>query len=447
VSTAASEPLTIPNPFTYGRPITEPAHFAGRQLEARDIYSRLGNIESSSVLGERRIGKTSFLKYISHSSTVRKFGLDPDRYLFIFVDLQGYDHQETSDVFWCDVLDEIEAQAKDDRLQNTVAETRTQPSLGTRELGDLLDSTGRQGQRVVLLLDEFENVTRNPKFDVDFFNRLRSLAIHHNLALITSSRRELVELCYSREVASSPFFNIFANIDLGLLTQDEGGELMDKVLTGTPVSFDQVERGYLQQMTGRHPFFLQMAAHFLFESHFRQLNRGDRFSFTRQQFDKQAAPHFLSYWHHSDDDEQITLMALALLNKAQRKDEFDVEELKGVASQSDRVLRRLARRALLFSTGGRYALFSPLFGEWIISEMLDPLGRPDQMFEEWLRAIEGRAETAKALEEADKQTVEALSKVKREHRGLITRWLHDEAVGNVVRILSFIAEVVRILHG
>lgn len=437
----------IQNPFQYGNPITEPMRFAGRQLEAREIFSRLGNMESSSVLGERRIGKTSFLKYISHASTVRKFGLDPDRYLFIFVDLQGYDRQETSDSFWRDVLAEIEAQAKDDRLQNTVAETRAQPSLGTRELADLLDSTGRQGQGVVLLLDEFEQVTSNPNFNLDFFNSLRSLASHHSLALITSSRRELVELCYSREIASSSFFNIFANIDLGLLTPDEGRELLDKALAGTPVSFDQAERRYLQQMTGRQPFFLQMAAHFLFESHIRQLKSRERISFTRQELEKQAAPHFLSYWHHSDDDERITLMALALLNKAQQKGEFDVEELKGIASQSDRVLRGLARRALVFPARGRYALFSPLFGEWIVGEMLDPRARPDQTFEEWLRAIESKAETAKALEEADKQTVEALSKVKPEQRGLITRWLHNEAVGNVARILFFIAEVVRILHG
>jgi len=62
-------------------------------------------------------------------------------------------------------------------------------------------------------------------------------------------------------------------------------------------------------MTGRQPFFLQMAAHFLFESHIRPLKSRERIDFTRQEFEKQAAPHFLSYWRHSDDDERITLMA------------------------------------------------------------------------------------------------------------------------------------------
>jgi len=117
--------------------------FRRRQLEAREIFSRLGNMESSSVLENDASAKPRSSIYL-HASTVRKFGLDPDRYLFIFVDLQGYDRQETPDNFWRDVLAEIEAQAKDDRLQNTVAETRVQPSLGTRELADC--STAQAGR-------------------------------------------------------------------------------------------------------------------------------------------------------------------------------------------------------------------------------------------------------------------------------------------------------------
>lgn len=435
----------IQNPFQYGRPVTDPAYLAGRHQETRTIFSRLGNMESTSILGERRIGKTSFLKCMSHADTVRASGRDPEEYLFIFVDLEGYDRQRTPATFWCEILDKIDAQACSKRNKDFVAGIRAQSFFATRELGDLFDSIGREGSRVILCLDEFDSVTGNPNFDPDFFSNLRSLAIHHNLALVTASHKKLVELCHSKEVACSPLFNIFANVELGLLTPDEARELVDKALACTPVSFDRTEQEYVEQIAGRHPCFLQMAAYFLFESHIQQLNRGERFSFTRQQFEKQSDSHFFDYWHRSGEDERITLLAMALLSQAQSREEFKVEEVKSSASRSERVLRELARRGLLRETGGRYALFSPLFGEWIIGEVFDPLGRPDRAFEEWLSILKDQAEPAKVLEKANNQAIQALSKVKRGYRKEVMEWLTSEPVTNTARILVFLAEVVRLV--
>jgi hypothetical protein len=95
-------------------PIREPECFIGRKAQARVVFSRLGNMESSSILGGRRIGKTSFLKYISHADTLRKFGHDPDRYLVAFIDFQGFKSDDTPVSFWRAVLEAIAAQAKED---------------------------------------------------------------------------------------------------------------------------------------------------------------------------------------------------------------------------------------------------------------------------------------------------------------------------------------------
>jgi len=69
------------NPFTYGNPISDPARFFGRRAEVEQVYTRLLNaeFESSSIVGERRTGKTSLLYYIAHPSTASAHGLDPDR--------------------------------------------------------------------------------------------------------------------------------------------------------------------------------------------------------------------------------------------------------------------------------------------------------------------------------------------------------------------------------
>jgi uncharacterized protein len=55
------------NPFTFGNPIKDPARFYGREADIRQITNRLLSSahESTSIIGERRIGKTSLLYHLS----------------------------------------------------------------------------------------------------------------------------------------------------------------------------------------------------------------------------------------------------------------------------------------------------------------------------------------------------------------------------------------------
>ena len=48
------------NPYTCGNPISDPKRFVGRKREIEQVFSRLRNpeFESSSIVGERRSGKT-----------------------------------------------------------------------------------------------------------------------------------------------------------------------------------------------------------------------------------------------------------------------------------------------------------------------------------------------------------------------------------------------------
>ena len=79
------------NPFTFGNPIKEPARFVGREAEIRQIVNRLLSSahESTSVIGERRIGKTSLLLHLADQQVAVKLGLTPDQFCLVYVDFQG----------------------------------------------------------------------------------------------------------------------------------------------------------------------------------------------------------------------------------------------------------------------------------------------------------------------------------------------------------------------
>ena len=82
--------------------------------------------------------------------------------------------------------------------------------------------------RLVLLLDEFESITKNPNFGADFFAFLRSMANTQEIAYVTTSARNLQELCHTQEIADSPFFNVFSNLHLGPFARREAMELIEQ---------------------------------------------------------------------------------------------------------------------------------------------------------------------------------------------------------------------------
>jgi hypothetical protein len=90
----------------------------------------------------------------------------------------------------------------------------------------LVARLSRDRVKLVLLLDEFEAITLNRNFTIEFFSFLRSLPNNYSVSFIVSSAHELQEFCHSREIAGSPFFNIFHKLNLGCLAPEEAHELI-----------------------------------------------------------------------------------------------------------------------------------------------------------------------------------------------------------------------------
>ena len=263
------------------------------------IFGRLRNeeFESSSVVGDRRIGKTSLLNYLADPGVRTVHGLGADRYNFIYVDLQMVDETMGPEHLWRRLLALMRRHSTNPRIKETVAALEQSERLDTFDLDELFEETDNQGQHVVFLLDEFERVTENVNFGPDFYYGLRSLMIHHKVALITSSRLELIELCHSEAVKSSPFFNIFANINLRLFSPTDCELMISESLSGTAVRFSEPEMEQVLDLAGLHPYFLQAACCLLYESYQMGLDQTDRSAFLAEKFRVEAIPHIVDYWN------------------------------------------------------------------------------------------------------------------------------------------------------
>ncbi len=361
------------NPFSYGRPIENPDRFIGRRREIEQVYSRLlAANESTSIVGESRTGKTSLLKMISHPDTPASFGIEPDKFTFIYQDFQFIDANTTPTRFWKRVLRSIKRVMKDyEEVVFEINEASKDETIDNYTLDDIFTLIDEEDVYIVLMLDEFENVTRNSQFDNDFFGGLRALAIHHNLALITSSRQDLVELTHSEELRSSPFFNIFATINLKAFTEMETTRLIDSYLEGTDVHFLLSELNMIFALAGYHPYFLQMVCSHLFSAHTRGLADSERHQVLMTAVRSESAPIFQDFWHHSSPSQQILLMVLTMreLEKGTPTMVEDMEKLYGRASQ---IITELERRTLVIKNtdSGGYHIFSTELREWIADEIV-----------------------------------------------------------------------------
>src|SRR5437588_1263065 len=78
------------NPYLNRVAIQDPKQFFGRAREVSKIFSRIGasRPQSISVVGERRIGKSSLLHFINRPEIRARFLDQNESYAFAFIDLQ-----------------------------------------------------------------------------------------------------------------------------------------------------------------------------------------------------------------------------------------------------------------------------------------------------------------------------------------------------------------------
>jgi hypothetical protein len=377
------------NPFTFGNPIKNPARFHGRRAEIRQIVNRLLSSahESTSIIGERRIGKTSLLNYLSDPATAAGLGLVPERFCLVYVDFQGLT-DITPQRFWQRVLKKMARTICDDGLRPAIEELGGRAEFDLFDLEDLFQASQDKGLTTVLMLDEFEYVTENPNFKSDFFGGLRALAIHHGVALVLATRRELVDLCHSEEIKGSPFFNIFANVVLRPFPRAEVDALLDGYATDAP--FSAAEKDFVWRLGGGHPFFVQMAGYYLTEGRAQGLTGEGLDKFSAANFDAQADPHYTYLWSHCSESEKVTLLVALSLGrqKASKKTIPNLENLARLRPRAPQDLAALAKRGLVEERQGVFTLFALPFERWVQKEVAAAPEEKEtqQSAEAWLKS-------------------------------------------------------------
>ncbi len=232
-------------------PISTPEQFIGQAGIVRRIFSRIGaeRPQSVAVIGGKKSGKTSLLAYLGHPSVREKLLEGSERCTFCLVP-SGSEMSRSPEAFLAGVRALLTPAAK-----AGAGASAGSGANGYDALRASIDGMHASGRRLILLLDDFHLITSNHAFPLEFFSFLRSMANNYNLAYVTTSFLELQKLCAIKDVQESPFFNIFTNLSLGMLTHEEGSTLL-VMLTGWTVERSRAVVGWC----GSSPYLLKRAA-------------------------------------------------------------------------------------------------------------------------------------------------------------------------------------------
>jgi DNA-binding winged helix-turn-helix (wHTH) protein len=310
------------NPFFNRGAIKDPEYFYDRQRETRRALRMLGKRQCVSVVGPRKIGKTSLLFHLCRPEVMREHGLDPAKHVMVYVNCEDLGHLGRQELYAL-LLAEIADQVARHGCSVRVPERPVTHLEFERAVGEVFD----QGLNLILLFDEFELLSDNPNLGGVFFSSLRALPTRYGLAYLTSSRRPLLGL--PQTVDYSPFFNIFVPLKLGLLDEDASREVIETSLAKARVSLPDCAKETVLACGGGHPFFLQVAGFWaleLQEIKGAPLERRDT-ALLRQSIRGQVESHLEYYWGHLGPMDRFVLAALSLTQQEARfRDEVELLE-------------------------------------------------------------------------------------------------------------------------
>lgn len=251
-----SAPATA-NPFLVGSSV--PAEmFSGRQDALRMINEHVGNyynLQSLSIVSNRRMGKTSLLRYVeTKSKTVFNSG---HKYVPVYIDaMDGATHSLSG--FMRIIRQTLHEQHKlstwKDKQDGEIA-----------AFGDVVHRLA-QGKkiRLVLLLDELEAIMAHQELDTLLYT-LRSFGSRAEMGMITATAHELSRLEEDGKLTSR-FSNIFSTYHMGNFSRAESDDLVMKAFARSRRQATDFETKLIFELAGGHPMLTQLAGSILWKA-------------------------------------------------------------------------------------------------------------------------------------------------------------------------------------
>ncbi|KYK37050.1 MAG: hypothetical protein AYK19_07570 [Theionarchaea archaeon DG-70-1] len=288
--------------FQNRRPVHDPKDFFGREEEIVDIYNQILTLNSISLVGERKIGKTSFLLHLVHPQTIAKYKILPESILMFYIDISSCSFSKPSDLFrrFLECISEKitgEIKEKTDLLLK-------KEYIHSQQFEEIIKMINNNTQEIVFFLDEFEKISMIKQGDI--FSNLRYLTQMYDVVFVVSTSRDLRSIFKEKRFSTSPLFNIFTRYQLHGLDENASHKLITAALEREDLNADPSVLDSIIRFSGTNPFFLKLT---LFECF--KMAMDDFLSFDsdlRDLIQQELEPYHRHNWESLPRNEQDTLL-------------------------------------------------------------------------------------------------------------------------------------------
>ncbi len=316
--------------------------FFGRTKVMGDIYTRLKGGQCISLIGERRIGKSSILNALNFDELRELNDVAPE-YRFVLADLQ-YANIRTEQDLLAFIIRQIS-------FVTDIEDVFGESHRHSLELIAL--KAQEQELRLVIMLDEFDYLLHNDQIPPQFYAFLRAWIARFRIPFVTASREGNFEKITETDDTGSAFWNIFGNIYVGPFEESEAIELIQEPADREGVEFDDEDVEFVLDLAGFFPLFIQIACYHLFEHKQKgPLNKESRENI-KKAFTLDSVSHFRYVKSRLTDRESDYLNRFPQDTKAE-EDRFTRDDL--------------LQKGILIRRQGQMQIFSSLMKEFLFRE-------------------------------------------------------------------------------
>lgn len=381
------------NPFIYSRAVKHD-EFIGRVPELRRLLSRTFSGQSTAILGQPHIGKTSLLKAgIAHQN---EFGAGIIQSAFSLLDVHSLHGVTSQTIFWELALSPLVGSFKAPPAESSknlieAYQIAQASKFAAFELENFLGQLSKANRRLVLLLDEFDDFLSHSVLNcAEFYGSLRSLASRsEGLVLVIAARKDLEQLNQLTQQINphgSPYFNVFTEIKLGAFSLKDMATLLDRA----GERFNRKDREYVEAVSGRHPFLAQAAAAMLWEAYEEGKPEAERYEYAANALYQEAQKHFADTWRLWSHATRKVVTAIVLVQIPQMLEDHKVpvqQLLDDIDDYAPELQMLRDNGVVADGEQGQWHITQGAFLWWLADELRRNI-RDDKDFTTWLRSQE-----------------------------------------------------------
>ncbi len=347
------------------------ARFFGRKKIIKDIVQGVLATNQPldfSLVGPKMIGKTRLLNHLAAANGPLR-GADPEGWRperfrdgnNVIVGLINCDWPAAQSNLPQFINQRLRLQLEAEQnlgLDWTRIERAGSPGQQIVQIARQLD---QQQIRLLLLLDNIEDILRGSQINLDMINELRPLA--NELGLIVATDQPLHDL--NQTLAASPLFNLMHQHFVGLLESDVVKEWLDAY--NQRISWAQPVGQAFVEMVGGHPFLLARLNDVLLEIEPLLPAEGpvdiEQLAFIKLRLAEHGRPLFEMLWRKLNEAkfESIIPMVKRLITAPLAITQVSIE--------NSAALNWLINFAIVTYDSHGYHLFSPLFQEFLTDQL------------------------------------------------------------------------------